>query len=240
MAVAGSYLSYRVRWSAQPFIRAYGQWVNEYIIPIVNDFESRARAVEQETYDRLSAGFNPETYSGDGSEFYEDAFNAGVSFYETLSSLYQANLNLLSAGLFHLIEQQLANLTHDASMETAVGDTNLAIVADYYREHLLLDFATFGSWSVIQEMRLVANATKHGEGRSAEELRQIRPELFRYPALRNEHFSGAPQFRLEMPLGGDGLYVTAADFKRYENAANDLFDFVVEHFNTNGDSYFPI
>ena len=43
-----------------------------------------------------------------------------------------------------------------------------------------------------------------------------------------------------MPLGGDGLYVTAQDFRRYENAANALFDFVVEHFNMNADLYFPM
>jgi hypothetical protein len=238
MAVSGSYLAWRARWSAQPFVRAYGQWVHEHIVPIVNDFEKRAHAVEEETYERLSAKVNPETYAGDGSEFYESAFNAGLSFYETMASLYQATLNLFSAGLFHLIEQQLADLTHDGAMETAAPDTRLLTVAEYYRNHLKIDLTQFGSWDVIQEMRLVANATKHGEGGSAEELRKIRPELFQHPALRLNN-ENVVHFRLQLPLGGDGLYVTAEDFKRYEKAAQDLFDFLLEQFNSNENQFFP-
>ena len=244
LAVAGSYIAWRLRWSAQPFVRAYGQWVNEYIIPIADGFNARAEAFQQETYDRLSseAPFDPETYSGDGSEFAEQAFDAGLSFYQTLSGLYQANLNLLTAGLFHLIEQQLANITHDGAIEIAVADTQLGTVTKYYGEHFGLDLSTFNSWSVIQEMRLVANSIKHGEGRSAEELRKIHPELFQYPALRrkDEHIAGFSQFRLDMPLAGDGLYVTALDFRCYENAANAFFDFISEYFNKNCEAYFPI
>jgi hypothetical protein len=87
-------------------------------------------------------------------------------------------------GSFILIEQQLADLTHDGAMETAATDTRLLVVTEYYRDHLKIDLTQFGSWDVIQEMRLLANATKHGEGGSAEELRKIRPELFQHPALR--------------------------------------------------------
>jgi hypothetical protein len=153
-------------------------------------------------------------------------------------SLYQATLNLFSAGMFHLIEQQLADITHDGAMETAAPDTQLTNVAQYYRDHLNIDLTHFGSWNVIQEMRLVANATKHGEGGSAEELRRVRPELFQPPALRLDAAKFV-HFRLQLPLGGDGLYVTAEDFKRYESATNDLLDFLIEQFETNPNRYFP-
>lgn len=141
----------------------------------MNEFDKQAHAIEEDTYERLSAQVNPET--GDASELYEQAFDAGLSFYETMVSLYQATLNLFSAGLFHLIEQQLADLTHDGAMDIAAADTQLANVTRYYQDHLKIDLTQFGSWDVIQEMRLVANATKHGEGGSAEDLRGIRPEL---------------------------------------------------------------
>lgn len=238
MAVLGSYLAWRVRCKVHPFVRAYGQWVNEHIIPIVDGFQRQAEAIEQETYERLSAQVNPETYAGDGSEFYEQAFDAGLSFYETMVSLYQATLNLFSAGLFHLIEQQLADLTHDAAMETAAPSTQLINVTQYYRDYLKVDLTQFGSWDVIQEMRLVANATKHAEGGSAEELRSVRPELFQHPALRRDKGKVA-HFRLQLPLGGDGLYVTAEDFKRYEKSAIELFDFVIDQFNNDEKQYFP-
>ena len=238
MAVTGGYLARRVSWQAQAFVRAYGQWVNEHIIPIAEDFDQRAEQIQEETYERLSARVNPETYSGDGSEFHESAFNAGLSFYETMSALHQATLNLFTAGLFHLIEQQLTDLTHDGAIEITVSDTKLSNVTQYYRDHFRVDLTQFGSWALIEEMRLVANATKHGEGGSAEELRRIRPELFRHPALRSEPQTVA-HFRLELPLGGGGLYVRAEDFGRYQKAANELFDFIVEWFSANHAQYFP-
>jgi hypothetical protein len=48
-----------------------------------------------------------------------------------------------------------------------------------------LDLSSLPSWPVIDELRLVANVVKHGEGDSAEKLRETRPELFVYPSLRD-------------------------------------------------------
>jgi hypothetical protein len=238
MAVDGGYLAMRAQWSARPFVKAYGQWVNEHIISIATDFDERAGGIQEQTYARLSAQADPETYAGDGSEFHERAFDASLSFYETMVSLYQATVNLFTAGLFHLIEQQLADLTHDGAMDAAAPDTQLTNIVEYYRDHLNVDLTEFDSWDVIEEMRLVANATKHGEGPSAEKLRGVRPELFQYPALRvNNEKVG--HFPLELPLGGECLYITADDFRRYEEAASRLFDFVIEQFDNNRNEYFP-
>jgi hypothetical protein len=100
--------------------------------------------------------------------------------------MYQATLNLFSAGLFHVIEQQLAELTRDAAIEKEVSDTKLEVVVDWYRKNCQLDLTQFSSWPVIEELRLVANTTKHAEGPSANQLRTKNPKLFQYPPLRNE------------------------------------------------------
>jgi len=57
-----------------------------------------------------------DNYSGDGSDEAEYAFDEGLSFYQNISDMYQSTLNLFSAGLFHVIEQQLADLTDDAEI----------------------------------------------------------------------------------------------------------------------------
>lgn len=216
MAVVSQYLSWRIRHSTLPAIRAYGQWVNDYIIPVVNDLTARADAIERETYDRLSAAINPERYTGDGWELAEQAFDMGLSFYETWSSMYQAALNLFTAGLFHSLEQRLADLTHDGAIENPVPDSQLSTVVDWYREHFEADLTTFASWNAINELRLVANAIKHGEGRSTDELRPLRPDLFQSPHLRNDPRFPVVHWPIHLPLGGDGLYVTADDFKKYD------------------------
>jgi hypothetical protein len=48
-----------------------------------------------------------EDFDGDTSGYAEDAQERGQSWYDLMRSLRQTMLNLLAAGLFHLIEQQL-------------------------------------------------------------------------------------------------------------------------------------
>ena len=88
--------------------------------------------MEQETYDRLSAEVNWEAYGADDADICERAFDASLSFYETMAALYQGTLNLFSAGLSHLIEQQLAALTHDGAIDIAASVTQLKHVKQYY------------------------------------------------------------------------------------------------------------
>src|ERR1700674_2668882 len=186
MAVGGLYIAYRIRRMVLPFVRVYGQWVEERIIPLSEQLQKMAEAVEQETYDDLMSQPVGDEYSGDGSEEAEGAHDIGLSFYEDISKMYQATLNLFSAGLFHVIEQQLADLTRDAAIEKEVSDTKLEVVVSWYKKNCQLDLMQFSSWSVIEELRLVANTTKHAEGSASKQLRTKRPELFVYPLLRKD------------------------------------------------------
>jgi hypothetical protein len=71
----------------------------------------------------------------------------------------------------------------------------------------------------VDELRLVANTVKHGEGASAARLRQLRPELFVHPALRDDpEWGGIPGHSAEMPMGGEDICVTRDDLERYRDA----------------------
>jgi hypothetical protein len=179
-------------------------------------------------------------YPGDGSDEAEAAHDIGLSFYEDISKMYQATLNLFSAGLFHVMEQQLADLTRDGAMEKEVSDTKLEVVVDWYRKNCQLDLTQFPAWSVLAELKDVANSTKHGEGTAARQLRAKHPELFVYPSLRkddpNTTIAVSP---LSLPLGGDGLYVTGLEFREYHKAALDFFEWLKQYFEDHGDEYYP-
>jgi hypothetical protein len=154
--------------------------------------------------------------------------------------MYQATLNLFSAGLFHVVEQQLADLTRDAAIEKEVSDTKLEVVVSWYKKNCQLDLMQFSSWSVIEELRLVANTTKHAEGSASKQLRTKRPELFVYPLLRKDDPNTlALHTPVSLPLGGDGLYVTGDDFCKYHKAVLDLFDWLRKYFEDHGEEYFP-
>ena len=51
------------------------------------------------------------------SGFAEQAEYEAQEFYEMMFPLRQTTINLFTAGLFHLVEQQLAGLCHDAAFE---------------------------------------------------------------------------------------------------------------------------
>ena len=153
----------------------YGQWVEEHVIPLSQQLQRMAETVERETYDDLITQTVGGEYLGDGSEEAEAARDVGLSFYQDISKMYRATLNLFSAGLFHLLEQQLADLTRDAAMEKEVSHTTLEAVVDWYKKHCQLDLTRFSLWSLIDELRLVANTTKHAEEPSANQLRGKKP-----------------------------------------------------------------
>lgn len=239
MAVGGSYIAYRIRRMVLPFIRVYGQWVEERIIPMAEQLQKMAETVEQEAYDDLMAQPADYDYPGDGSDEAEAAHDIGLSFYEDISKMYQATLNLFSAGLFHVTEQQLADLTRDGAIEKKASDTQLKEVIDWYKKGFQLDLEQFPGWSVIDELRLVANTTKHAEGSAAKQLREKHPDLFVYPALRKDDPGTLVLSPLSLPLGGDGLYVTGNEFRSYHKTVLDLFDWIQKHFEEHGDEYYP-
>ena len=69
------------------------------------------------------------------------------------------------------------------------------------------------SWSKILELEALANVVKHGDGRSAEKLRELRPDLLTNPLFRGRAgLMGSPTAYVGLPLAGDSVYVTPEDF----------------------------
>ena len=81
-------------------------------------------------------------------------------------SLRQSMVNLLAAGLYDLMEQQLGALSLDCAYER-VRDTNLDVVKTWYMTNIGIDLSSLEPWAKFHEGRLVANSVKHGEGGSA-------------------------------------------------------------------------
>lgn len=241
MVVNGHYMALRVRIFTIPSVVGYGKFVlNEILAPLRN-LDDTANAIENDEFARLgSQAASYEDRDVDMGAHAERAFNKGLAFYETMSSLRQAILNLVAAGLFHLTEQHLAELCHVGAITVAPPhDTRLEIVRKWYQTHFQLDLSSLAPWSKIDELRLVANVSKHGEGGSAEELRKVRPELFRCPSLRELPFNiSKPHIPIGMPLAGDDLYVTEQLFREYYEAAKQLFKDIVNHFETHEEDPF--
>jgi len=244
MAVTGRYISEQIRLQVT-YVTAYSKCVLEDLLPAFGNMEERADKIADEEFNRLGEQPANEDFDGDMSDIAEQATAHGQAFFDTMVALQQTTINLFAAGLFHLVEQQLAEVCHDRSftiLVPALDDTDIDVVADWYERHLGLSLRQLRTWSKIFELKCVANAVKHAEGSSAEKLRKIRPELFQHPWLReivprSRWWRDAP---LRSPLAGDDFYITKERFAAYAVVAEQFFDEITAHFEKNPAEYYPL
>jgi len=211
----------RVQRFALPYVAAYGQCFLRDVMPAFTNLEKRAEEVVEAEFQRLCSEPAYDDWDGDVASLAEAANDKGQAFYDTMAGMRQAALNLFAVGLFHLLEQQLAYLCRDGAFTVPPpGDSKLCEVVAWFRGHFNLDLRTLAAWSSIDELRLVANATKHAEGRSARQLREHRPELFISPFIVEKYPDAIERasWPIHLPLAGDDL---------------------AHHFETHSEEYYP-
>jgi hypothetical protein len=242
--VTGEYLASQIRqWRIRPII-AFREYIFRDVVPQFSRLNERADEIGNEYYEdaiRQPAG---EDCDGDLSAFAEDAHDHALGWYEMMRSLRQTMLNLLAAGLFHLTEQQLAQLGNDACFDSrrpksaAIDD-----IARWYQSVLHLDLKQLSRWPLIDELRLVANTAKHAEGKSCDELRNLRPELFCDPAFAKIYQGMGIKDYFEnrlvsAPLAGEDLYVSEEELQKYAEGVEGFFRQIAGHFDQYADDFY--
>ena len=147
---------------------------------------------------------------------------AGIDLYQTLWGVRQAILNVSAADLYHLFEQQLLPFHRRQVLHPSQQYDQSQLSVEDFKSALstvALDLDTLPSWPAIKELRLLANAVKHAEGKSAAGLKEVRPQLFADPSLA---MGGVTDFGIPrsifVPLAGRDIYVTRDDLARYRSA----------------------
>ncbi len=215
-------------------ISKYSECVFRDVLPAFNSLDAKAARVAGE---HLALTGDP-----------DDAEAKGLAFYQTTVSVRQTMMNLFAAGLFHLVEQQLASLCYDAGGTVAqLEKTKLGIVKDWYRNHFSLNFEDLSSWPRVDELRRVANTVKHAEIEDTKELRKSRPELFNNPdyaeleadlAARGAPYEGAS--RVGAPLAGEDLFVSEQLLQIYVEGVKSFFEEIASHFDSHAQEYYPL
>jgi hypothetical protein len=217
------------RFQAEYFIRDYRQELDRYavvfqerIVSAFSNLEAEAKQIEDETYARMGDHINPEY--ADPEDGMEDAFHAGVNFYLTTDAVRQGVFNLITAGLYHMLEQQAQYLaTRRVLLDRIVqpdGSGGFKQLQKLLKQTFNIDVVSFQSWALLNELRLVANTIKHGDGGSAEELKLLNPDLFRDPLDPFPHIPNVPL----RPLVGEGLRLTEDHFNSYKACIEKFWD----------------
>jgi hypothetical protein len=221
-------LHYWIRCSQTTFrkqIAVLREVIENRLLPSFATIEKEAEAISEETWKRLDAAAGPDSDPGIAAETAEDA---GVSHYLAMYDCQQGLLNLSCVALYHMIEQQqLTVLRQELIPHDEVITFQLLKVEEFIKRLADVDIKVkaFGSWGEIEELRHLANAVKHAEGKSAESLRNLRPEIFTPHCFRGDAqpFFKGPNRWFFQPLTGQDIYVTTGDFQRYFDAADTFW-----------------
>lgn len=237
--MTGAWVARDIRMRIMPSVEAYNEDLFRDVLKTFNNLEERASEKGNEFFNSYPG--DEYTDPGDVADWAQDH---SYSWWETMVSLRQSMVNLMAAGLYHLVEQQLGALSLDCAYER-VRDTRLDIVRNWYIANLGIDLASLPAWARIDELRLVANSVKHAEGKSAQQLRASRPDLFQNPSFAHirAEMGGRwldRQEPLAMPLAGEDLFVTENDLQAYASAARSLFESIVEFCEVHRDDQFPL
>ena len=244
MPVTGLYMAHRVQHTTIPYVKAYGQAVLENVIPSFENLPQRADAIASAEFKRLGQHPAREDWDGDMSVAAEAAQTKGQAFYDTMTAIRQSSLNLFASGLFHLLEQQLVDLCRDGAFCTPPPkDTKLSVVTKWYIDHFNLDLTKLPAGPKIEQLRLLANSVKHGEGDSVEKLRIIRPDLFQDPKIR-DLLPDFPEiytaWAVHLPMAGEDIFVTTQIFDDFSQAANAFGEEIAEYFIAHQGEYFLV
>lgn len=192
--------------------------LDQRLLPAFEDISEEADRHAEDVYQHLgSMSMGSDVL--DMADAAEVARDEGIERYEALTDIRQAILNALTVALYHLIEQQLLlflrrHVLHPRE-ENDPKLWSMSTLIDRMRS-AGIDLTTLTHWDTLQELRLAANTIKHADGKSADELHALRPELFVEPTLRSTTTPRPYQRRrVYAPMAGDDLFISRDDLRAF-------------------------
>ncbi len=190
--------------------------VETRLLPTFDSLEEEAEQAANSEWERLGqAGASDST---DPANLADRAEQVGVDYYLLLEGVRQTLISLSVAALYHLFDQQLM-VFHRRQLLHPRDENNAALMKIAELEARLssegVDIGSFESWSKVDELKAVANAVKHAEGHSADEVRRMRPDLFTPPQLRGATRPDPSAESVYLPLAGEDIFLTLDDLREY-------------------------
>jgi hypothetical protein len=202
------------------------------LLPTFANAEEEAEMKSDEEWSRLCA--LPALEDDDESDVADQAMEAGVAHYQMMMGLEQGLKNMFAAALYHLYEQQVMLFHRRELLRPSERDHGKLLNHCVFRDRLIrsqcaVDITRFSCWRSLEELHLLANVVKHGEGESATRLRASRPELFVRPALKDLQTGRVPSLaRVFTPLMGEDVYVAVEHLRSYAEAVRHFWDELYE------------
>lgn len=184
------YLYDSLRKKFQKPIELFKDTYSNKINPIFQNIEDESKAIAEERYQELGRYFNPDYH--DPADFAEEAWEAGMEHYEGMTLMkYNTKLMWIST-LYQFWEQQIRKFIYEEvtrmhkfidkkGNEVHFKDFCTRGIDDIKEEFLEFDqdLEKLSCWVKINELRLLTNVIKHGDGWSATQLKELRLDFFK-------------------------------------------------------------
>lgn len=197
MVTAQLYLYKKLR---EKFQRPYDYYLDIYfnkIKVVFENIEEEANEVSQDYYEEMGQYFDPDRTDIDS--IVDSAFEKGLEYYEAVSLIRYNNQLMWISTMYQFWEQQVRKFLFDEITHSGVTLYNEKGCEIEFKNYctrgindIKREFADFGqdledleSWSDINELRLLANVIKHGDGGSATDLELLRPDFFKSEITEN-------------------------------------------------------
>lgn len=187
------------------------------ILPAFDSLEREAAKASALELERLSVQASPDS---DEALITEKAYFHGADLFVTGQAMKRAALNLMTAGLYHLFEQQCQRVAAIEKIENAPTKKLPEILFSNYGIDISQEEVR-SCLDQIDELRLLANTVKHGSGDSCNELKARNQSLFEddFPEL-------LPKDIPLRPLTGNGLLLTWPHFESYAATISNFWGLV--------------
>lgn len=176
------YLPETMRRSLKSEISDFVEIYFQKLLPVFKDIESDADKHAQNFFDNF---MSQPTYddSIDPSSIAENAQEEGIEHYSYLKLGKYSLTATWHATLYQVWEQQsrwflFRGMSRVCNIQFETFCTKLSEIKKKFKFHNV-DIENFSCWPQIDELCLLCNVIKHGDGNSAEKLRKIKPALFK-------------------------------------------------------------
>ncbi len=213
----------------------FAKTLSHKVLPAFDNISEEVHQAETAAYEQASRFFDPD--NDDPADYAEAAADIGISFAVMASGMEQGIKNLFAAGLYHLFEQWFLKFHRRELLYIGEDGIPRLINWEEAQERLLsvygIRIKAFHSWNKINELRLVANTVKHADGPSCEELKKLRPEHFKYPALKEDglEVDSGSVGEVFHPLAGEDLYISTEEFLKYVEAVKEFCEELAKSFD---------
>lgn len=230
MATAQLYLYQKLR---EKFQKPYDYYLDVYlnkIAVVFNNLEEETNEMAQSHYDELGQYFDPDSH--DYEDFADMAFEKGLEYYEAVSLVRYNNKLMWISTIYQFWEQQVRKFLFDEIKHSGITlltkkgkEIGFSSFCTRGITDIKQQFRAFGRdleqmlcWETIEELRLLANVIKHGEGGSAIELAELRPDFFISEVTENNLMKVH-----RTVLNEQVLNVKDSDFIKYKEALQSFW-----------------